>query len=489
MTASPAVSAVAWRPIVATAALDVLLHMPFLSGYGWHRDEFYYLGAGRRLAWGFPDTAPATPALAHVTEALFGPSVEGLRFVAALAGAAVVVLTGLVARELGGDRRAQAVACALALATPVLFGACALFQTVPFDQVVWAALFWLAVRLVRTEDRRLWLGIGVVAGVGWLTKQTVVCPLGTLAVAMLVWRRDLLRGPWPWLAAGGAIVLGAPNFWWQASHGFPMQRFVATQQALHPERFARSSFVGGQLVLLGPVLLPVALAGLHELFGRPPFRVLGWVVVGTFGALLAAGGKAYYAGPLYVLLMAAGALAVSGFARTTRRRVAVGSLVAASFLGTLPFTTAALPVRTMIDTRLYTVRAEFAEMLGWDDLVDTVAGVWNALPATDRDRALIMTRSYGEAGAIEVLGAARGLPFPASGHDAWFFWKPARDPAVLIGVGVESVCRAFFRDVRQVATTDNRFGVPNQSRGLPVFVCRDPTRSLVEHWDEVAFFA
>jgi type IV secretory pathway VirB2 component (pilin) len=268
-----------------------------------------------------------------------------------------------------------------------------------------------------------------------------------------------------------------------------MTRFVATQQALHPERFARSTFVGGQLVLLGPVLLPIALAGLRELFGHPRFRVLGWVVVGTFGVLLAAAGKAYYAGPLYVLLMAAGALAMSRWARTTGRRVALGGLVAASFLGTLPFMTAALPVRTMIDTGIYTVRAEFAEMLGWDDLVDTVAGVWNALPASGRDRALILTRSYGEAGAIEVLGAPRGLPFPASGHDGWFFWKPARDPAVVIGVGVESVCRAFFRDVRQVATIDNRFGVANQTRGLPVLVCRDPTRSLLEHWDEVVLFA
>jgi hypothetical protein len=489
MTASPAASAIAWRPIVATAALDVLLHVLFSSGYGWHRDEFYYLGAGRRLAWGFPDVAPVTPALAHVTEALFGPSVRGLRLVAALAGGVVVVLAGLVARELGADRPAQAVACALVLATPVLFGASTLFQTVPFDQVVWAALFWLTARLLRTEDRRLWLGIGVVAGTGLLTKQTIVCPLGALATAMLVWRRDLLRGPWPWAAAGLAIVLGAPNVWWQASHGFPMQRFVATQQALHPERFARSTFVGGQLVLLGPVLLPIALAGLRELFVRPPFRVLGWVVAGTFGALLAAAGKAYYAGPLAVPLMAAGALAVSRWARTARRRSVLAGLVAASFLGTLPFMAAALPVRTMIDTRIYTVRAEFAEMLGWDDLVDTVAGVWNALPASDRDRTLILTRSYGEAGAIEVLGAPRGLPFPASGHDAWFFWKPPRDPAVVIGIGVESVCRAFFRDVRQVATIDNRFGVPNQSRGLPVFVCRDPMRSLVEHWDEVAFFA
>ena len=119
---------------------------------------------------------------------------EGLRLVAALAGGVAVLLCGLVARELGGDRRAQAVACALALATPVLFGASALFQTVPFDQVVWAALFWLAARLLRTEDPRLWLGIGVVAGMGLLTKQTVVFPLGALATAMLLWRRDLLRG-------------------------------------------------------------------------------------------------------------------------------------------------------------------------------------------------------------------------------------------------------------------------------------------------------
>jgi hypothetical protein len=143
----------------------------------------------------------------------------------------------------------------------------------------------------------------------------------------------------------------------------------------------------------------------------------------------------------------------------------------------------------MIDAHIPAVRAEFAEMLGWDELVDTVADVWNALPEAERDRALILTRSYGEAGAIEVLGGPRGLPFPASGHDAWFFWKPVRDPAVVIGIGVEQTCRAFFRDVRQVATLDNRWGVENQTRGLGVYVCRDPKRSLLEHWNELAIFA
>ena len=123
-----------------------LFQLSVAGRYGWHRDELYYVDAGRHLSLGYVDFPPVTPLLSRLATAAFGDSLVGLRSLAALAGAAAVVVVALLARELGGGRRAQVLAAVLAATSPVLLGADALFQTVPFDQLAWAVIALLAVR-------------------------------------------------------------------------------------------------------------------------------------------------------------------------------------------------------------------------------------------------------------------------------------------------------------------------------------------------------
>jgi 4-amino-4-deoxy-L-arabinose transferase-like glycosyltransferase len=114
--------------LVLCAAAAVLLHTVTNGRYGFHRDELATLDDARSLAWGYVAYPPVTPFIARVALSLFGPSLIGLRFFAALAQGVVLVLTGLMVRELGGGRQAQIVAAFAAAIGGVAFSAGMLFE-------------------------------------------------------------------------------------------------------------------------------------------------------------------------------------------------------------------------------------------------------------------------------------------------------------------------------------------------------------------------
>ncbi|HSS10619.1 MAG TPA: glycosyltransferase family 39 protein, partial [Acidimicrobiales bacterium] len=150
----PRLPALAVGPILAVAGAFFTLNMALAARYGYHRDELYFLASAQRLAWGYVDQPPIVPAVARLAIALFGRSVVGVRLFPALAGAGLVVIVALIARELGGGRRAQLFAALLAVSSGMFLGGFHLLSTAAFDAVFWAAILLLVARLIRTGDDR-----------------------------------------------------------------------------------------------------------------------------------------------------------------------------------------------------------------------------------------------------------------------------------------------------------------------------------------------
>src|SRR5437899_2128584 len=176
--------------------------MAVADRYGWHRDELYYLASSRHLALGYVDYPPVTPLLARLDQAIFPGSLPALRLLTVLAGAAIIIVTALIARELGGNQLAQILAALAVLISPMFVGANILFQTVSFDELVWAVACLLFVRLLRGANPREWMLLGLLFGVGLETKYTVI----GLGIAMLIGlistrARLHLAAPWPSLAS------------------------------------------------------------------------------------------------------------------------------------------------------------------------------------------------------------------------------------------------------------------------------------------------
>lgn len=477
--------------IGALALVTAALHLATNGLYDFHRDSLYYLDSARHLAWGYVDYPPLTPLIARVSLWLFGPSVWGLRLWPTLAGAAMVVLAAMIARELGGGHLARMLAALAAATSLVLLGANWLFQTVSFDQLMWLVCLWLTARLVRTGDRRLWLALGAAIGIGLETKYTILGLVAGLAVATLATplRRDL-RTRWPWLGLGAALVIFLPNLLWQIGNGWPSVEYTLNHHAAQSVDFAQVTFLTDQLALIGVVAIPVWLAGLFWLLSGTGRRVIGIAALVAFVIFLFAG-KGYYVGPLHPVLLAAGACAIEEWTRHRRRWLRPLTAVALTVqaLVLLPIAIPLVPEATMARSSMAQIRTDFADTVGWTDLVHQVAAVYNRMAPGDRVRTAILTNNYGEAGAIDTYGPPLHLPTAYSGELSYYYWKPPRLDGPVIAVGFDpAFVETLFDGCSVVGTVTNAFGLHNQEFGAPIEVCGRAKLALSQLWPRLRSF-
>ncbi|NUR24700.1 MAG: hypothetical protein HOV83_02415 [Catenulispora sp.] len=456
--------------------------------YGYHRDELYFLAAGRHLAWGYVDQPPLTPLLARASTAVFGDSPAGLRVVATAAAALTVWVAALLARETGGGRRAQVLAAAATAVSAIVLTSGHMVSTVTFDLLAWLLLCLLAARLLRTGDGRWYVPVGAVAGVAVLNKYLVVLLLVVLAVSLLlVGPRRIPAGRW--LVAGVllAFVIAAPNVWWQAHHGWP-QFSVASGIERGQGVSNRATFIPFQFVYLAPPLAPLWIAGWLRLWRDPALRPLRLFAVAYPLAaviVLASGGKSYYVLPLLVVLMAAGAEpAVRWAARGPRRGwvlpATIAVVAAVNILTTLPV----LPPRDLGPVNA--VNKEQGEQVGWPRFVATVAEAWRRIPSDQRKNAVIYTQNYGEAAAIERYGPAYGLPRPYSGHMSYGDWGPPPDsaggPVLIVHYPANTRLASQFLDCVPLAVVDDGYALSNDEQGTVVQKCAGPIGSWSSRW-------
>jgi 4-amino-4-deoxy-L-arabinose transferase-like glycosyltransferase len=308
------------RPVWLTAGGVVGLLLSMAGRYGFHRDELYFLVAGRRLDWGFVDQPPLTPLIARISETICGTSSVSLRVLPALAIGGVVILTALMARQFGGGFRAQIYAAIAAGGSGIALAVGHLLSTAAFDYLLWTLATWILVQLLDGAEPRWWLGLGLTVGVGLQNKHLIGLFAAAVLIALLATpRRKLLVGPWPWIGVGLAAVLALPNIAWQLANDLPQLEMA---RALADRGDGPVAFVLEQIGLLSIVLAVPAGAGLWRLLRVPAFK--RWRPIGTsflllFGFFLVAGGKSYYLAPMYPVLLAAGAIWFEGLQGLSRR--------------------------------------------------------------------------------------------------------------------------------------------------------------------------
>jgi 4-amino-4-deoxy-L-arabinose transferase-like glycosyltransferase len=482
------------RRVVAVGAVVCAVLLALATRYGFHRDELYFIECARHLQASYVDQPVLTPLLAWVSLKVFGVSLLGLRMWAALAAWATVVLAGLTAREFGGGRRAQLLAAVAVATMPVVLGGDHLFGPTAFDMLAWAALALVAVRIGRTGEVRWWPAAGVALGLGLANKHSV----GLFAVALVIGLflaggRRLALNRWFLAGLAIAVLFTVPDLWWQAQHQWAT---IAMSGSLARENGGTAniaSFVIGQLVMSALALVGVWVAGLRFLCrsGVQLWRALAWAyaILFVFFAVTT-GGKIYYLAGAYVYLLAAGAVAIDGSlaARPGRfRRLLLGTAV--STVLAVPLVLPVLPPGDVGWTEQ--VNPVLAESAGWPQLAGTVRTVWSSLPASQRADAVIYASNYGEASALNVLGAGSGLPQAVSGHNTYWWWGPgnprattvvAVEPGPADGGGDIAVLKRYFASVRAVATLSNPYGLHNQEWGGHVYLCTGPRHPWGQMW-------
>lgn len=481
--------------LVAIAAWFALAHILTNGQYGFHRDELQFLSDARHLDWGYVSYPPFTPFIERIGLSLFGLSLMGLRLFSVLAQAAVIVISGLMARELGGSRLAQVTAAIVVGLSPVSIFESTEFQYTSFSFFWWVLVCWFVIRLLQSENPRWWLAIGAGIGFGLETKYSLAFFVaGLLAGMALTSARRWFLSKWFWAGVALALLIVFPNLFWLVRHHWISYAFL---QHIHmrdvaegrAEGYFRLQFIANANL----VATPLWIAGLIAFFVERRFRMLAWMYVVPVAIFALSKGRFYYVAEAYPALLAMGAVVgerwLSWMSKPVRRTIVAVFFAGVAFIGAIACARG-VPIAQSGPLRDYALKnnGDLREEIGWDELVRTVASIRDSLPAEEQAHLGITTANYGEYGAIEILGRAYGLPQPiGTTNSEWYRGYPDPAPTTLIVLGLtREQADSIFIGCRLAGHNGNSLGVRNEeSVDHPdIFVCGPPRIPWPQLWQE-----
>jgi MFS family permease len=493
--------------ILYVALVRLILYFFAAPNYGYFRDELYYLACGEHPAWGYVDQPPLIAWTAWLLEHTIGTSLWALRLLPALAGAATILLAGLLARELGGRRWAMFLASLAALMAPVSLALSHLFTMNAFDPLLWAAIAYLVVRIASSGDQRLWLPIGALAGITILNKYAILFWLSGLILGIcLTPLRQSLRHRWFWFACVLATAIALPNFLWQWRHQFPfLQLMHNVRESGRDIVLPPLAYLLAQAQMLGFVaalLVPFALLFFFSKRGRL-FRTLGWAYLVFLAEMMLLHGKMYYVAPVYPIMFAAGAVWIEA---VTERRLwiwarpalalailAVGGIYAPTILPIL-----SVPNFLAYEHKMGIEQQKFehmqpgvlpqlyADMFGWEGIAQRVATYYRTLSPEEQRKTAIFANNYGDAGAIDFFGPKYGLPKSIGGHQNYWIWGPrdyTGESMIVLGEGNERNMQTKCASYTVIGNTNDPLSRPDEWH--PIYHCRAFKWNLQTIWPQL----
>ena len=494
--------------IASFSAVALLVHLLTNGRYGYFRDELYYIACGRHLAFGYVDQPPLSILLLRLSQILLGDSLFAIRLLPALAGAATVALTGVIARELGGRGWAIALACAGSLCALFNLAVGNFFSMNAFEPLFWMGCVYLFVLIINGGSPTLWLWFGALLGLGLENKHsTAFFAVGVFVAMLLTPERRYFAQKWIWLGGIIAFAIALPNLVWEAQHHWPT--FELLNNIAHSNKNVALSpvaFIAQQVNFMNPGTLPLWLAGLFWVFtsreGRQ-YCAIGIVYLVTLAEFIILHGKSYYLAPAYPMLFAAGGVALERFF-AVRLRWLKPALLAIILLSGALFAPVIVPILSpdklvgyMRAIHFEPPRTEtshtaalpqiFADQFGWEQMVGSVAHVYHHLRPEDEKRAAIFCQNYGEAGAIDFFGPKLGLPSAISGHQNYFLWGPhdwTGEVVLVLDTDDEDERKLFasVQDLGQIVSSP--WAMPFERRNH-IFLCRDLKVSVQEFWPRI----
>jgi hypothetical protein len=486
------------------------VHFLWNGRYGYFRDELYYAACGQHLAWGYVDHAPLIAVIARLSRWLFGDSLRALRFFPALSSGAKILLTAWIVRELGGRRYAQILAGTAMLLCPIYLTMDNFLSMNAFEPVFWMLCVAISLRIIRTGNSRLWPLFGLVAGIGILNKHSMLIFGIAFVLALAVsCQRAALRTPWIWFGASLAFLIFLPNFLWEMNNHWPTIEILRNVDRMKNAHVTWAQFIVQQAFLVHPVAAPICIAGLWFFLRSrqgEAFRFLGWTYCFLLVEFLIFRGRIYYLAPIYPMLFAAGAVAIEAWIVGHRRNWVRAAVLAPLVVGGIVAAPLALPILRLDAAAGYAkfwdvdrVQVEkepsgklpqmYADMMGWPQQAETVAGVFHSLTPADQTRVAILAKNYGQAGAIDYFGPALGLPHAISGHNNYYLWGPQQNSGevvIAVGMPVDDL-KAVFGQIDLAATINNEYAIPEENN-LPVYICRMPKMTLQQAWSRLKFY-
>lgn len=428
--------------ILLFVAFKVGLNLLAINHFGFQRDELLHLALGDHLDWGFKEVPPFIAFLAKISTTIFGDSVFATRIFSTIFGGLIVWITGKLVVEFGGGRFAIALACLALIFSPAFAASDYLFQPVVFDQFWWLLSAYLVAKYINAPKPNYLYLLGIVIGVGLLTKYTMAFFAGALLISLLLTKeRNILWSRRIPFAALIGLVIFLPNIIWQFNHHLPLITHMKNLREQQLNYIKPSDFIKGQLLVNGMGVF-IWLAGLVSLLfssGLAKFRFMAFAYILTFLFLLYMNGKDYYLFGAYPMLFAAGGYSFEQWIKSRSyiwRTVTALILIVPNLL-LLPLALPIFPIDQTLaafkfvhvapkweDLKAHPLTQDYADMFGWDEMGEKVAWAYSGLSRDQQKHTEIYADNYGEAGAVYHYGKKYHLPETASLNSSFTLWAP-----------------------------------------------------------------
>ena len=508
----------ALRLAFAFAAIKLALHITANLwethiGYGYFRDELYYIICGRHLAWGYVDHGPGVAIQARLALLLFGKSLIGIRMLSAAAGAVRIFLTGILAWSLGGRRPAQSLAMLGVLVSPQYLGTDSYLSMNSFESLFWMTCLLALILILRGGSQKLWLLFGLSAGLGLLNKPSMTFFLIALLAALLLTpQRKLLFTRYVAFSTALLTFIALPHLLWQIHNHWPTLEFLRNGQLQGKNiKLAPIPFLATQILNMQPATILIWGAGLLWLLREKTWRWLGLTYLLFLALMMAFHAKDYYVAPIYPILFAAGGIAWQHrFARSPAviaNRVFAfpifQTIILVACILILPMSLPLMRPETWLAytkaTHLYKASGNtenmssgplpqfYADRFGWQEEVDQVTQVFHSLPPDQKRITGIYCSNYGEASAINFLG--HNLPTAVSGHNNYFLWGPhgyTGDSLMVINGATPTEMQEYYTSVETVGHMGTTYSMPFEHRNI--YLARGRKYNLTETWPKLKFY-
>jgi hypothetical protein len=481
------------------------------GGYGFFRDELYYLACADHLSAGYVDQPPFSLLILKIATSVFGDSLFAVRLVPAILSSAGLFVTGLIVIRLGGGKVAQLIAL-VAWSTLINIAMHSYYSMNAIDFLIWALVFLFVLRIIQDERKVDWILLGCILGIGLMNKIGVLfLGAGLFLGVVLTDQRKWLRTRWPYICAAIAFILFLPYVIWNLQHDLAHLEFIRNASGNKYAGLSAFDFLVGQLLYNNPVAVLVWVPGLFALLFYRSFkryRALAYLYVGPLLIFLANGtSKAEYLAPAYTILWAAGAVFIERWtAKSVGRRwlpYTLAILIGLMSIVFLPMVSPILPVERFISysetlnfkpsssesKELGELPQFYADMFGWEQKARDVAKAFSTLSPEDRSKCAIFGNNYGRCGAIDYFGREYGLPKSIGTHNNYWIWGPRNytgEVLIIMGGTLEDH-QDDFAAVELAVVSDCDYCMPYEDK-MNVFICRGLKENISEVWQSEKHF-
>lgn len=491
-----------WLLTISLVTLKLLIHFLTSTNYELHRDEMLYFSMGSHLSWGFASTPPFMSFLAFIVKNVFGYQVFFVKLFPALFSAATLILIALFIKEIGGKVFAVFTGGFAFIISTAMLSTASLFMPVIFELFFWMLFLFFVLKLIEKQNPKYWIGIGIIFGVAFLNKYSILFLGFSTFVALLISEhRKLLLSKYLIYGAVIGLLIMSPNIIWQINHKFAVITHMSELYRFQLIHVSKQTFLLEQLLMNFTAILIWFPGLLMVLFykAEKKYRVFGYILLIVVFLFLVLKGKPYYTLGVYTMMFAFGGYFLEKYF-TGRLRIVSYLIVAFSFLTALIFLPLGLPVLPKVqmgkycavfskyitpapmrneDNEYYPIPQDYMDMAGWDELAAMASVAYNQLDTNQKKDCIIYANNYGQAGAFDFYGKKYHLPAPTCLKDSYIFWAPDSLTAsnyIVSDNELGDIPKLFNNYLEIGEIKDDYF----RENGLKVYLCQNPKPLLNE---------